>query len=133
VFCARASALHDRHHGANPLGRHVAGVRRQLQGLAATFRARDDRRLAVTRTKRSPRRFGATGTLDCATQLPVPATKAWKRATEHALKLALEIERIRSVEIVVPVVLIGIGASSAMAGSDRCALLRDTVPDQGEG
>jgi len=45
-------------------------------------------------------------------------------------KLALAIERIRSAEIVVPVVLIGIRASSAMAGSGRCALLRDTVPDQ---
>jgi hypothetical protein len=47
-------------------------------------------------------------TLDCATQLPVPATKAWKRASEHALKLALAIERISSVEIVVPVAVIGI-------------------------
>jgi hypothetical protein len=73
-------------------------------------RARDDRRLALARAKRSPRRFGATVTLDCATQLPVPATKAWKRASEHVLKLALAIERISSVEIVTILVVVAVPA-----------------------
>jgi hypothetical protein len=49
-------------------------------------------------------------TLDCATQLPVPATKAWKRASEHVLKLGLAIERISSVEIVTILVVVAVPA-----------------------
>jgi hypothetical protein len=49
-------------------------------------------------------------TLDCATQLPVPATKDWKRASEHVLKLALAIERISSVEIVTILVVVAVPA-----------------------
>jgi hypothetical protein len=40
----------------------------------------------------------------------VPATKGWKRASEHVLKLALAIERISSVEIVTILVVVAVPA-----------------------